>query len=119
MSSRKVVGHLMSDKVFNAKYEKLFESIVDSKDTIIYISCNPENPDEIYSYVICNSIKGLIVSIAWFYTKVQYRKQGLMNNLFSYVRTEVGNDEPLLLLFKPKYSAYLNKFNLNYVPLVD
>lgn len=118
-SSRKSVGHLMSDTLFNTKFERLFETIVDSKDTVTLIACNPDDNAEIYSYVICNTVRGMIVSITWMYTKHMFRKQGLINAIMSYIRTEVQNDEPLLMLLKPKFSQYLAKYNLVYVPIVD
>lgn len=80
----------ISNTVFYGEHHKVLERIMKRSEAVI--ACNPEDPNQIFGYIVYERITGILV-VHYCYVKQPYRRLGICHQLLNAAGRK--KDEPI------------------------
>lgn len=77
-----MVKSIPNTTYYNA-HHTIIERLLKSPGAIAYIACNPEDPDQIYAYIVGEYWQDVATVIHWIYCKHPFRSNGIGSALIA------------------------------------
>jgi len=104
----------VSNTVYFSNQHKLIQKLV--KTSEVLISCNPDDPDQLYGYIVCERIDNVFV-IHYVYIKTSFRGLGLAKALLA--ATDYNGKELAAHSHSTKAAQFIGRrYNFIYHPYV-
>jgi len=106
--------HLSSESYYK-QANSLFNQIVDRFGAIV--ACNPEDPDQVYAFIVAAYLNEEEWTVFWIQTKSLYSGLGIGTALYKFVRGDRKHG-PIAPFMRKKSKQYINKFDILDAPLM-
>lgn len=113
-------ARLMPSRIFFDNHKKVIQRILG--DSHVLVAANPEDPDQVFGYIVFQASGGGVAVLHWVYVKETFRQLGIARDLFQVAKRIADHDESLPVaathsnvrweLLAPKWNLVFNPYLL-------
>ena len=108
----------MTNSVYFHGEHRRLEKILRRPTVAAWILCNPEDPEQLYGYVVAETL-GPVFMIHFAYVKKTYRGLGMMREAVGRIYPELGREEVAITHISDDVKNLRNKYRLKFNPFLE
>lgn len=107
----------MPRRIFFDNHKKVIEKVLAESNVVV--AANPEDPGQIFGYVVFQPSVGKVAVLHWVYVKEPFRRLGIAADLFAVAKRIAEHDELLPVVgthYNLRWDVLATKWNLVFNP---
>ncbi len=112
-------AHAMPAQIYYDNHKRVVAQLL--HDSSVLVAANPDDPDQIFGYVVYQPTLGHVAVLHWLYVKHTYRRLGIGGEVFRTALRLAQHDDTLPVVgthFTTLWSALADKWRLVFNPYV-